>query len=155
MMNSKGFTLVETLVAAIVVVFSVIAVIAMARTGVEQMSSDRHRRAARGVIERTLESQQFQPENYNGLITVTTPTPQDVVIDARANNRLGSLTVSIGVEASQAAGAGTVPYRAVVATVKWTEIGNENGTYNGRFNTNGTNNDSVVVTKWLTKVQRQ
>jgi Tfp pilus assembly protein PilV len=135
--NDRGFTLVEVLIASLVIALSVIAVVAFVRKGQDMLAVDKHRRMARGIIERTLENAQYQPENYPNLASIPAT---DVVIDADMDpDLLGSLTVAVGDSVTQVNG-NYAPYRAVTATVTWTERGGKN--------------DTVRVAKWLTNVQR-
>jgi Tfp pilus assembly protein PilV len=141
--NEEGFSLVEALVAGGVMALSVVALVVFVRKGQEMLAIDKHRRMARGIIERTLENNQYQPENYNNLVaTLATPLATDVVIDEDMEpDPQGLLTQSIGTEQHRVYNTDTVPYREVTATVTWTEP--------GRIN------DTVSIVKWLTNVQRE
>ncbi|MBN2189411.1 MAG: type II secretion system protein [Chitinispirillaceae bacterium] len=135
--NDRGFTFVEVLVASLVTALSLISMVAFVRKGQEMLTVDKHRRMARGIIERTLENGQYQPENYKNLVSIP---ETDVVIDADMDPELqGSMTVAVGDSVTQVNGI-NVPYRPVTATVAWTER-------DGR-------KDTVRVAKWLTNVQR-
>jgi hypothetical protein len=102
---------------------------------------DKHRRMARSIIERTLENQPYRVENYNNLITTTSPPPAtDVVIDAETNPGLhGSLTVTVSNERAGVSGL-AVRHRVVTAWVNWTEPGG--------------GKDTVSIEQWLTNIQR-
>jgi len=143
--NTKGFSLVEVLVAAVIVTLSLFGIITMARKGQEQLSLNSHRNEARGIIERTIENQQFIPENYKNLVTIATPTPQDVVIDGKAGIH-GSLTVTVNAEQNQtgAAPLSLIPYREIIAAISWTETGSGGASYT----------ETVTVRKFLSNVQR-
>jgi prepilin-type N-terminal cleavage/methylation domain-containing protein len=135
--GNKGFTLVELIVAALVVSVALFAILAMVRKGQEQIALDKHRREARGIIERTLETQQFQPESYNNLVTNTSPTAVTIPI---ATNISGYLTVAISAEIPAA---GSVPpYRSITANVRWRELGSSV-------------DETVSIVKWLANVQRK
>ena len=134
-LNNKGFSLVEMLVAAVVIALSLFATVAMVRKGQEMIALDQHRRTARGIIERTLESQTYQPENYAGLVA---PANQNFTIDV---NIQGTLSVAVGAE--QPAINGTAaPYRAITATMTWTELGQATA-------------ETVSISKWISDVQRE
>jgi prepilin-type N-terminal cleavage/methylation domain-containing protein len=137
--NIRGFSLVEVLVASLVIALSVVAVVAFVRKGQEMLAIDKHRRMARGIVERTLENDQYQPEKYNNLVTATSTA--SVVIDEEMDPDLnGSLTQAVSAEQRLIYGTDTIPYRTVTATVMWTERGG--------------NSDTVRIAKWLTNVQR-
>lgn len=140
--SNRGYSLIEILVAAAIIGISLIAVVAFVRKGQEMISIDKHRRVARGMIERTLEDLQYQPENYSNLpAQPAAPVIDDMIIDAETTPNIhGTLVVSVGNEQATVNGK-TVPHRAVTATVTWTEI-------DGKC-------DTVSITKWLTNVQRE
>jgi len=144
--NNNGFSLIEVLVAAGLLALSLFAVITMVRKGQEQIQLHNHRNQARGTIERTLETPQFNPENYKALVTNTNPTAQDVVIDSKAGLH-GSLTVTINAEQNQTGVDPLllIPYREIVVAVTWTETSSGNGTYT----------ETASVRKRLCNVQRE
>jgi prepilin-type N-terminal cleavage/methylation domain-containing protein len=138
---SSGFSLVEVLVAAMIISIAFFSVIAMVRKGQELTGLDRHLREARGIIVRTLESPGFQPENYNNLLAGS--TTQLVTIDSHANLK-GSFTITVNEEQPVVNGV-PAPYREIDAIVSWIENSGSNTSYN----------ESVRVVKWLANVQRQ
>lgn len=144
--NDIGVSLVEVLVSAALIGFSLFAVINMVRKGQEQLLLNNHRNQARGIIERTIENSQFNPENYNALVTAANPTAQDVVIDGKANLH-GSLTVTINAEQNQTGVDPLllIPYREIIIAVSWTEKSGGNGTYT----------ETASVRKRLCNVQRE
>jgi prepilin-type N-terminal cleavage/methylation domain-containing protein len=141
MKSNKGYSLVEVLVAAAIITLSLVAVVAFVRKGQEMITVQKHRAMARGIVQRTLESGQYQSENYKNLpAQPATPTTTNVVIDAETNPNIpGSLTVTVGDEHPKVNNRAT-PYRAVTVTVTWTEPGGSN--------------ETVSVEKWLTDVKR-
>jgi prepilin-type N-terminal cleavage/methylation domain-containing protein len=145
-LNNKGFSLVESLVAAVLLGISLFAVINMVRKGQEHLLLTNHRNQARGTIERTLETPQFNPENYKALVTNTDPAPQDVIIDSKASLH-GNLTVTVNAEQNQT---GTdplllIPYREIVIAVTWTETSGGNGVHT----------ETESIHKRLCNVQRE
>jgi type II secretory pathway pseudopilin PulG len=144
--NSKGFSLVETLVAAAVIALSVVAVVSMVRKGQEQMKLDQHRRTARGYLQRMLEDPKFYPENYNGLVTGITTT--SIIIDSAAGLN-GTLKEQIrgegNITTGQVPGPPNVPRRRITDTLFWSERAAGNNTYN----------DTITVEKWVSSVQRK
>jgi len=135
--NNKGFSLVEVLVAAVVLALALFATVAMVRKGQEMIALDKHRRMARGIIERTLENDDYQPASYSSLATITTPTPKDTVIDPKGNIH-GSLTVTVGAEQPTINGA-AIPYRVITAAITWAELGSAS-------------NETVSTSKWVTNI---
>ena len=135
--NNKGFTLVEILVAGVVIALSLFATVAMVRKGQEMIALDKHRRMARGIIERTLEDSDYQPGDYNNLATITSPTPTDTIIDPKGNIH-GSLTVAVGAEQPLINGA-AIPYRIITAAITWAELGSAS-------------NETVSISKWVTNI---
>ena len=63
----KGFSLIETLVAAAVIAFAVLSVVAIVRKGQEYTWVNLHRRTARAILDTTLEGAQFYPGNYGSI----------------------------------------------------------------------------------------
>jgi hypothetical protein len=53
--GERGMSLVEVLIASLVIALSVIAVVAFVRKGQDMLAVDNHRRMARGIIDRTLD----------------------------------------------------------------------------------------------------
>jgi hypothetical protein len=107
---------VEVIVAAAVVSLSVIIVIAVVRKGQEQMWSDQHRRAARAVVDTTLEGSRFLPRN---IATVpTTIADVSCTLDVKTKMPVGVLSVTVTPDS-----VGGVKYDSICAKVKWTEPG--------------------------------
>jgi prepilin-type N-terminal cleavage/methylation domain-containing protein len=136
--DDRGFSLVEVLVAAAVITLSLVAVVAFVRKGQEMIAIQKHRAMARGIIERTLESGQYQSENYGALVTNTSPTKIDVVIQTTPNIG-GGLWVAVGAEVTQVNGV-DAPHRIVTATVTWPEPGG--------------GDETVTIAKWVTDAKR-
>jgi prepilin-type N-terminal cleavage/methylation domain-containing protein len=141
-LNARGFSLIEVLVAAGVVSLSLVSTVAFIRKGQELLMVDKHRRMARAIIGRTLESQPYRAEFYNNLVT-TAPSPSatGVVIDAETSPALnGFLTVTVSDEQAGVNGHAAA-HRIVTARVTWTEPGG--------------NKDTVSIEHWLTNIQRE
>jgi prepilin-type N-terminal cleavage/methylation domain-containing protein len=139
----SGFSLVEVLVSAAILSISFVSIVAFIRKGHEQIALDRHRRSARGIIERTLESARFQPESY--VLFDSAPAPE-ITIDAidPKTGLTGTVTVTVGREQQSMQGA-AIPYRPISASVVWNEPSNPDVV----------SPETVRVEKWLTKVQRR
>ena len=137
--SDHGFTLVEVLVAAGVIAISLFSVIAFVRKGNDLLAIDKHRRLARGIVERTLENQKYRPESYNSLVTASATTT--VVIDSTITPALsGSLIVAVGDSVTTVNGK-NAPYRPVTVKVTWVEPTGQTEA-----------NDTVKITKWLTNL---
>ena len=142
--DQAGFTIVEVLVAAVILSLSVVGTVAMVRKSQDMISQDKNRRAARGFIVKTLEQSSFEPENYAALTTST--TTQSVSINAAASIN-GTLITEISDEQTQTGASNTfgvavdIPYREITVTVKWNETGDKK--------------DSVQVWKRIANVQRR
>lgn len=133
--HSSGFSLVEVLIAAMVISIALISVVALIRKSQEWIGLDRHMRSARAIISTTLENQRFQPENYINLVSGT--TTQTVILDPKANIQ-GTYTLTISPEQPTVKGV-AIPYREITAVIDWVE--------------NGGSNETVRIKKWLTYLQ--
>jgi hypothetical protein len=111
-LGTRGFSLVETLVAAAVVSIAVIAVVAVIRKGSEQMVVNKHRGVARAIVDSTLEGPRFYPENYQ---TIPATIASDVV--ALTSNLNATRTFTI----TSATIAGEIPYKDIKVRLQWTE----------------------------------
>jgi prepilin-type N-terminal cleavage/methylation domain-containing protein len=141
--TGAGFSLVEVLIAAVILSISLLSIVAFVRKGHEQIAFDRHRRFARGIIDRTLESARFQPESYTDFDSAPPPVVTVETIDPKTK-LTGTLTVTVGLEEPSIQGA-AVPHRHVKAAVVWNE----------ELNKNVVKPETVNVEKWLTKVERR
>ena len=123
--NPNGFTIVEVLVAAIVVSVSIIGTVSLVRKAQELTSLDRHRRAARLIIDSRLEQATYQQMNYAGLVPGT--MTQEVEIEppsASSAAIAGTLQISVtGVLKKAGTGGKDMPYKDVVLSVAWQERG--------------------------------
>jgi Tfp pilus assembly protein PilV len=120
-----GFTLLEVMVASVIVVISIAAVVAMVRKGQELTSDDGHRRIARSLITTKLESSTYDYTNYGNL--ADTSITDSVIIDTRgtattADDIKGVRTITVANEQTIAGTAGiTVPYKLLTFRVIWRE----------------------------------
>jgi prepilin-type N-terminal cleavage/methylation domain-containing protein len=134
---SSGFTLIEIIVAAMVLSISIVATVSMVRKAQELSSLDEHRRKARGIIDGVLETTTYQRENYVNLATAT--TTQAIMIDS-SSNLAGTLVTKVGAQQTMS-GAWTLPinYRTVTFTVSWNELGASMKSFS----------DTVRIEKWV------
>jgi prepilin-type N-terminal cleavage/methylation domain-containing protein len=137
----SGFSLVEVLVSAVILSISLISIVAFVRKGHEQIALDRHRRAARGIVDRTLESARFQPESYIHFDSAPAPEITRETLDP-VTGLAGTLTLTVGREQHSLQGA-AIPCRQISASVVWNE------TSSADF----VSPETVKVEKWLTKVR--
>jgi len=120
-----GFTLIEVMIASVIVIISIAAVVAMVRKGQELSSDDGHRRIARSLITTKLESSTYDYTNYGNL--ADTSITDSVVIDTRGtatttDELKGVRTITVGNEQTVAGTAGiTVPYKLLTFRVIWRE----------------------------------
>jgi type II secretory pathway pseudopilin PulG len=135
---SSGFSLVEIIVAAMVISIAFISVVALIRNSQEWIELDRHMRSARAIISRTLENHRFQPENYINLVSGT--TTQTVILDPKANIQ-GTFTITVSPE-QPTVNAVAIPHREITAIITWVENGDPVSDIK-----------TVRITKWLTCLQ--
>jgi type II secretory pathway pseudopilin PulG len=120
--SRHGFTLVELLVASTLLIIAIVSIVTIVRKGAEIEVADRHRRTARSVIKSQFESATYSRANYATMANLT----QAVVIDPRnagpGDDLSGTLTITVSApQTIAAASATTITFRAVSATVTWTE----------------------------------
>ena len=120
-----GFTLLEVMVASVIVVISIAAVVAMVRKGQELTSDDGHRRIARSLITTKLESSTYDYTNYGNLSAGS--TIDTVVIDtrgttAKTDDIKGVRTITVGAEQTITGTSSiSVPYKVLTLRVTWQE----------------------------------
>jgi type II secretory pathway pseudopilin PulG len=123
--NKNGFTLVELMVASVIVIISIAAVVTMIRKGQEITSDGGHRYTARSKITSVLESSQFDYSNYTYLSPQT--IVDTVVIDTRGttvttDDLKGIRTVVVGAQDSiLGTGSIWVPFIPLTFQVVWVE----------------------------------
>jgi prepilin-type N-terminal cleavage/methylation domain-containing protein len=155
--NNAGFTIVELLVAAVIVLVATAAVVAVVRKGAEIHVNGVHRLQARNVIvgyfENDFAYQRFskdEPPRYDVIVDrkkVSIPVDGDWKPSAAGaefvlDDRRGEGTIPLNgyisfraKTASQPIGDYSAPYHEITIKVKWTEAGGDG--------------DSVVLTKRL------
>jgi hypothetical protein len=127
--KAGGFSLVEVLVAAGVMCFAVIAVIAMVRKGQEQIWVDKHRRAARAIVDTLLEEPKYNPGNYFSINDAT--LTGSISLD---NNLQAADTIIISSQSDSG-----VPYKKIRVKVQWVEPA-------------GGAVDSVAMERWIPNI---
>jgi prepilin-type N-terminal cleavage/methylation domain-containing protein len=161
--NNAGFTIVELLVAAVIVLVATAAVVAVVRKGAEIQVNGAHRLQARNVIvgyfEKDFDYRRFskdEPPRYDVIVdrkNVSIPVDGDwkpsaagaeFILDDRRGKDAVPLNGYIffrAKTASQLIGDYPISYHEITIKVKWTEIGG--------------NKDSVVLTKRLADTHEQ
>jgi len=90
-----GFTIVELLVASLILLLAVFAVVAMVRKSSEMQTNDYHRREARAIAMRYFETA-FAYDNFSGVYTVNRPaTPTQPAVITVATDANDVTTVSV------------------------------------------------------------
>lgn len=132
----NGFTLVEILVAAAILVIVIVAAITALRKGAELEVSDNHRRAARALATSVLE-RNFNYSQYYLVNAGTVVYPNDT-IDLRngtAPLRADVVRSVVVLDTLRNVSGKNIPVQKVTVTVKWQEP--------------GSGVDSILVEKWL------
>jgi type II secretory pathway pseudopilin PulG len=136
--KNAGYSLIETLVSGMLMVFAVTAAVAVVGTGTQLGTSDNERRQARAVI-RSMFEQSYDFRNFNQ-IPASGTTVEDVQIDERMGNPLvGQLTRTITTENVVTNSGTTCPAKKVALKLQWTSI-------------DGTT-DSITLTKMVANAQ--
>lgn len=138
--NKKGFTLVEVLVSATLIILCTIAIVAMLRKGREIDINDRHRRFARAIIAAEFETPKFHYSNYSGLPSLII-NPYKVTLDERGTTDTGDDllgTVTIDIAPQDDATYSTIPFIKVTITVEWPK---------------GNQKDDITLHKYITGAQ--
>lgn len=134
--RNKGFTLVEILVSAVIVMLCIVVIVAMLRKGREIDINDRYRRLAKAVITAEFETPKLHYSNWDDLhdnYLNTTTVLNDVIIDKRGaeSDITGDLTTTIG-NTDNIAG---VVYIPVTINLSWQTV---------------EGNDAITLTKRIT-----
>ncbi len=122
-LNSKGFTLVELLVAATIAILCITSVTAMLIKGREIDVGDRYRRYARALVVSEFEKPQYHYSQYVNLLNQVGATTQNVTIDTRGayDDIQGTMSTTISAQALAAGSGGTnVQHIPIVVSINWT-----------------------------------
>jgi type II secretory pathway pseudopilin PulG len=123
---SRGFTLIESLVAAVIVALSVIMIVAVVRKGREIDVNDLHRRTARAIINAKLESRQYSYSNFLNLSAGSSfPAETDTLDDRHDGGTVpltGTLTVYVKDSSVTAKdGVTNIPIKKIRMKMLWSE----------------------------------
>ena len=136
--RNKGFTLVEILVSAVIVMLCIVVIVAMLRKGREIDITDRYRRLAKAIIASEFELPKYHRTQYQTLRTSTGTTTRTETIDYRGaeSDIVGTLETKIGAEATiPATGSDTLGYVPVTISMFWSSVDG---------------NDTITLTKQIT-----
>jgi type II secretory pathway pseudopilin PulG len=110
--SNKGYTLVELIVAAVIIALSVITVVIVIRVGANLTAESNERRAARSLIQGRFE-RDYNLWKYNEILPTENPVEEIITDDpAFPNGAKLSTTVT---EATVA----DVPVKKIAATLEW------------------------------------
>jgi competence protein ComGC len=141
--SDRGFSLVEVLVSAAILIVLIFAVIAAVRKGRELQMDDGHRRSARVLIHSKLETiydfRNFNTDFVNDSFSDT--------LDSRTGNPVvakGFVTVVNDTPLIGPGGGTPVPRKKITITVKWSETG---------LSASDKVTDSIQISKWIAKAK--
>jgi len=125
-MRKNGYSLVEVLVAAAILIIAILAIIAVVRKGRELDITDRHRRVARATIMSRFENPSYRYDNYDNVAPLN---GQTVIIDPRdtattTDDLTGTLVITVAPEDTlQGASNTPIPFKEVTMRITWQEPG--------------------------------
>lgn len=131
--NCSGFTLIETMVSAVVLGIAVTGIMAMIGIGTTLETEDGLRRQARMFAANALEQPVYLASNYAALAAGPGPWPGAPIVTLKTSYgndvpAVLSVTVSpaadLALNNANAGGAVLVPYKILTAQVTWTMDGN-------------------------------
>ncbi len=138
----RGYSIVELLVAAIILSIAITAIIAVIRKGRELEIIDKHRRQARSVITNLLETK-YDDRNFLALavapydsttrIPLDTSYTPDLMANLRRQVMVGQWPINIGT------GSTTIPLVIIKVSVNWAELDG--------------NQDTIIITKRITQAR--
>jgi prepilin-type N-terminal cleavage/methylation domain-containing protein len=146
-MNPYGFTIVEIIVASVVLALSLTATVSMVRKAQELSSLDQHRRKARGFIDGQFETSTYQQLNYYNLNpknkSPDTNFTSTITIDSTSSavKIQGKLKTSISVLKNLTNAGVNYPYKIVTISVAWKEYGVKG--------TAPADSEKVTIEKWI------
>jgi type II secretory pathway pseudopilin PulG len=119
--KNAGYTLIETLVSGMLLIFAVTAAVAVVGTGTQLGTSDNERRQARTLV-RSIFEQSYDFRDFNQ-IPMNSATVEVVQIDARMGNPIvGQLKRTITTD-NIVTNSGTLcPVKKVVLQVRWISV---------------------------------
>jgi prepilin-type N-terminal cleavage/methylation domain-containing protein len=121
MRKQSGFTLVEIIVAIVIVSVAIVAIISISRKGREIDIDSLHNRRARTIIDSCFESSSYQYANAVNFVAVN----RAVLIDPRragaTDDLIGTLTITLTPTTTAAASGINVPSTKLLATITWQE----------------------------------
>ena len=129
--KSGGFTIVEILIAAVILIIATVATVSVARKGIAMEVEDHHRRSARTIIMRIFENEfdyRGYPDNYGDFSILegknSFDTTYEVTVDKRsfrAEPLMGEMRLDVARKVNAIEGV-DVSIDSVTATIVWTEI---------------------------------
>jgi len=130
--KKNGFSLVELLVAALILAIATVAVVSMVRKSREIQLSDNHRQEVRAILNAEFEKSYSYTQYASIPVRDTTI---NVTIDPRGGTPLmGTMYVSVD-STSEVASGTAVPLKKVTLAISWLEADTER--------------DSISLTKWV------
>jgi type II secretory pathway pseudopilin PulG len=119
--KNAGYTLIETLVSGMLLVFAVSGAVAVVSTGTQLGASDNERRQARAII-RSVFEQAYDYRDYNQ-IPGNIVTVEDVQIDDRMGNPLvGQLSRTITTENFVTAAGVSCAAKRITLNLQWASV---------------------------------
>ena len=135
MKDMGGFTLIEILVAAVIIIVSMIAIIVVIRKGIDIELNDLHRRQARIRICGNLDSRTYSNANYANLTAGSTTETDTLDLKPVV---VGTLTKTITGPTSMANNNGiSIDIITITMRMTWAE---------------NSYNDTLIINKWVCDV---
>lgn len=119
--SNHGYSLIEVLVAGILLSLVIVSIYAVTSQGVKVDAEGTVRRAAFLELERILESPEYASSNYSNLADSTLPSV--VLLDRDANNITATPTVAVTSVSFSGGGVANIPAKRVRASIIWTSEG--------------------------------
>jgi type II secretory pathway pseudopilin PulG len=120
--TASGFTIIESLVSALILTICLSAVVMVVRIGTQLQAADNNLRQARGILRSTFEDE-FGFRQY-GTIPDSTTRVNIIVIDPRDGNILqGHLSKIVGSDSIRSSSGTIMPVKIITLVLNWTETG--------------------------------